>query len=167
MKVLLLVPTLLLVLVLKSHKKWITLENIKETLTARFWSQVFYATTLSFIGFNIISSLTNGYDTKQDTIMNIPIVYVYSILISPLIEELICRKFLFGWMDKKLGFVLAASLSSLMFAIPHFNLSLILGYVWLGLVWSWHYKKSGNILVTIVSHSIYNYIVILLMSMGG
>ncbi|MFS0855301.1 CPBP family intramembrane glutamic endopeptidase [Paenibacillus taichungensis] len=140
---------------------------MKDIVTLNFWRHVFYATALSFIGFNIIASLTSSNDTITQTIISLPIVYVYSILFSPLIEELICRKFMFGCLDKRFGFIIAALTSSLFFAIPHFSLSLALGYIWLGLVWSWHYKKSENILVTIVSHSIYNYITILLMSMGG
>lgn len=168
MKVLLLLPTVLLVVIIRNHRHWITHEKIKEIVTLNFWSQVFYATALSFIGFNILSSLTNGYhNATQDTILNVPIIYVYSILISPLIEELICRKLLFSWLDRRFGFIIAVVLSSLVFAIPHINPSLMLGYLWLGVVWSWHYKKSGNILITIISHAIYNYIAILIMSMGG
>ncbi|WP_411735070.1 lysostaphin resistance A-like protein [Paenibacillus sp. M2] len=166
MKVLLLLPTVLLVVIIRNHKHWVTHEKIKDIVTLNFWRHIFYATALSFIGFNVITSLTSSNDTTT-TIISLPIVYIYSILFSPLIEELICRKFMFGWLDKKLGFIVAALVSSLVFAIPHFNFSLVLGYIWLGLVWSWHYKKSENILVTIVSHSIYNYITILLMSMGG
>ncbi|WP_367399866.1 lysostaphin resistance A-like protein [Paenibacillus sp. 1781tsa1] len=167
MKVLLLLPTILLVVIIRNHKHWITHEKIKDIVTLNFWRHVFYATALSFMGFNIITSLTSSNDTTTQTIISLPIVYVYSILFSPLIEELICRKFVFGWLDKRFGFIIAALMSSLVFAIPHFSFSLALGYIWLGLVWSWHYKKSENILVTIVSHSIYNYITILLMSMGG
>lgn len=167
MKMLLLLPTVLLIAIIRSHKQWITHDQLKEISTLKFWTRVFYATALSFIGFNIITSLTTSNESAGQTMISLPIIYIYAILFSPLIEELICRKFMFGWMDKKFGFYLAALTSSLIFAIPHFNLSLVLGYVWLGLVWSWHYKKSGNILVTIASHSIYNYITILLMSMGG
>lgn len=167
MNVILFVPTVLLVLIVRNHRLWITSKEIKEILTRRFWGHVFYATTLSFIGFNILGSLTSVNGNAQETIVNVPIIYVYSILVSPIVEELICRKYLFSWLDKKFGFVIAAFLSSTMFAIPHFNVYLVLGYIWLGLVWSWHYKKSGNILVSIVSHLIYNYIAILLMSLGG
>ncbi|WP_449011690.1 CPBP family glutamic-type intramembrane protease [Paenibacillus taichungensis] len=57
-----------------------------------------------------------------------------AILISPLIEELICRKLLFSWLDRRFGFIIAVALSSLAFAIPHLNPSLMLGYLWLGIV---------------------------------
>lgn len=168
MNVLLIAPSVFIVLVLRYYHHWITEGNITELRTKKLWSQVFYTTCYSFIGFNILSSLTIKLsDTNPTQILDIPIVYVYSIIFSPLLEELICRKLLFSWLDRKFGFILAATISSLLFAILHFNLAQFFGFLWIGMVMAWSYKRSENILVPILAHATYNYITILIMSIGG
>jgi len=168
MNVLLFAPTVFIVLVLRYHSCWITEGNITELRTKKLWSQVFYTTCFSFIGFNILSSLTTqSVTTNQVQIFDVPIIYIYSIIFSPLLEELICRRLLFHRLDRRLGFILAAIISSIIFATLHFNINQFIGFLWIGVVMAWSYKRSGNILVPIVSHAVYNYITILIMSMGG
>ncbi|WP_181429818.1 CPBP family intramembrane glutamic endopeptidase [Paenibacillus illinoisensis] len=169
--VLITIPTVIIGLILYSHKRWVSTEEIREISKLHFWDQVFYATAATFIGFNLINSLTiklSGIESASSTFeFQLPIIYIYSIIFSPLVEELICRKFLFKKLDSAIGFFPAALLSSILFSVPHFDLQLTLGYIFIGMVWCFYYKRSNNILVPIVSHACFNYITILILSLKG
>ena len=131
---------------------------------------ILYSTAFAFIGFNLISSLTTRYFEMGISLqfpVNIPILYIYSITFSPIIEEYICRGYVFKKLSSKLGFTVSALLSSMVFAIPHFNPSAFLGYVFVGFVWCWYYKKSGTLIVPILSHALFNFVTILIISMKG
>ncbi|WP_124115308.1 CPBP family intramembrane glutamic endopeptidase [Paenibacillus xylanexedens] len=124
----------------------------------------------AFIGFSLINSLTSKYietATILNTPVSIPVLYIYSVTFSPMIEEYICRGLIFKRLSKKLGFTIAALVSSVAFAIPHFNPTAFIGYVFIGFVWCWYYKKSNSLLVPIISHAAFNFISILLMSLKG
>jgi hypothetical protein len=153
------------------HRQWLTKVEIEAIAKIKFWDQVFYATATTFIGFNLINSLTiksTGTEVATKVFeLDIPIIYIYSVIFSPLIEELICRKYLFKWLDAKTGFMLAALLSSIVFSIPHFDPISTPGYIFIGMVWCWYYRQTDNILVPIVSHACFNYLVILITSMKG
>jgi len=131
---------------------------------------LFYSTMFAFIGFNIVNSLTSKYfetATILDTPISVPVVYIYSVTFSPIIEEYICRGFIFKRLNHKLGFKVSALISSILFAIPHFNPAAFLGYVFIGFLWCWYYNKSNSLIVPIISHAAFNFISILIMSLKG
>uniref|UniRef100_UPI00403EF951 lysostaphin resistance A-like protein n=1 Tax=Paenibacillus sp. FSL L8-0435 TaxID=2954618 RepID=UPI00403EF951 len=99
--------------------------------------------------------------------VNIPVLYIYSVTFSPIIEEYICRGIIFKKLSSKFSFVVSALASSLVFAIPHFNLSAFIGYVFIGFIWCWYYKKCDSLLVPILSHVLFNFTTILIMSLKG
>ncbi|WP_397346211.1 lysostaphin resistance A-like protein [Paenibacillus polymyxa] len=120
------------------------------------------------MGFSALTKLSSLFIIQQPaTHLQTPIMYIYAIIFSPIVEELICRKYLFTKLHKKYNFWIASILSSVLFAIPHWNLVGFLGYVFIGVVWSHYYKKTNNILVPICSHLLFNYFVILFMSLRG
>ncbi|WP_442956227.1 lysostaphin resistance A-like protein [Paenibacillus sp. USHLN196] len=145
----------------------IELENYKHINNIE---NIFYSTCFAFIGFNIINSLTTQYFETATVIslpVNIPVLYIYSVTISPFIEECICRGIIFKKLSSRFSFGLSALVSSLVFAIPHFNLSAFIGYVFIGFIWCWYYKKSNSLLVPILSHALFNFTTILIMSLKG
>ncbi|WP_408637906.1 CPBP family intramembrane glutamic endopeptidase [Paenibacillus tianjinensis] len=94
-------------------------------------------------------------------------MYIYAVLFSPVVEELLFRKFLLIKIEKHLNWWAAASISSIIFALLHFNSIGFIGYIFIGLVWCYYYRKSDNILVPIFSHFIFNYLAILSQSIKG
>ncbi|MGG1652249.1 lysostaphin resistance A-like protein [Paenibacillus sp. NRS-1783] len=130
---------------------------------------IFNSFCFSIMGFSVLSKLSSSIITEQPTTPHIqtPIMFVYAIAFSPIFEELICRKYIFTKLHNRYNFWLSAILSSIIFAIPHFSIVNFLGYVFIGVVWSWYYKKTNNILVPICSHLLFNYFVILFMSLKG
>jgi membrane protease YdiL (CAAX protease family) len=79
-----------------------------------------------------------------------------SIIFSSCNEEIIYRKLLFGYIDKKYGFWIGSIVSSLIFAFSHYNYSAWLGYLTVGLIWCFIYKKINNLGIIIIAHVIMN-----------
>ena len=75
-----------------------------------------------------------------------------------------CRKVIQDQLDKHIKTKYSILISGFIFATLHFNLSLFVGYFFIGLVWGYYYKKTGNIFVPIFSHFLFNYFALLIQS---
>ncbi|WP_440119961.1 lysostaphin resistance A-like protein [Paenibacillus sp. QZ-Y1] len=162
-------PPILLLWFVSKNKTRIVDELIKLKRINNI-EYIFYSTSFAFIGFNIINSLTTQYFETATVISvppSIPVLYIYSVTFSPIIEEYICRGIIFKKLNSKFGFAVSALVSSIVFAIPHFNLTAFIGYVFIGFIWCWYYKKSGSLLLPILSHALFNFTTILIMSLKG
>ena len=93
-----------------------------------------------------------------------PITYIYAVFFSPIFEELICRKVIQDQLNKHIKVNYSILISGFVFAILHFNLSLFLGFMFVGVVWGHYYRKTNNIFVPIFSHFLFNYITLLIQS---
>ena len=79
-----------------------------------------------------------------------------TVVVAPLAEELVFRGILYPAV-KSAGFPrLALWGTSVLFATIHFNLSIFLPLLLLALVLAWLYEKTNNLLTTIVAHSLFN-----------
>lgn len=161
-------PTIILGLMMRYGRR-IFKEDFSQINSKLNRESIFNAFCFTIMGFSILSKLSSLVVAQQPVIPHIqtPIMYVYAIAFSPVFEELICRKYIFTKLHKRYNFWLSAILSSIVFAVPHFNAVNFIGYVFIGIVWSWYYKKTDNILVPIFSHLLFNYFVILFMSLKG
>jgi hypothetical protein len=81
---------------------------------------------------------------------------IMSVIFSSINEEVIYRKIIFGGLSKKYNFWISSIVSSLLFMICHYNYSAWLGYLVVGMVWSFAYKKINNLGIIIISHIIMN-----------
>ncbi|WP_369077332.1 CPBP family intramembrane glutamic endopeptidase [Paenibacillus elgii] len=91
-----------------------------------------------------------------------------SVIFSSVNEEIVYRKVIFGYLDKKFGFWAGAVLSSLIFALSHYNYAGWIGFLTIGLVWCWAYKRTENIAINILSHMALNLIFFIKITfMGG
>jgi len=86
-----------------------------------------------------------------------PVIEAISIVVAaPIAEELVFRRFAYGAMREKMPKIVAALISSLMFAVAHGNLlSLFFTFV-LGMLLSVSYEVSGSIVVPIIIHASFN-----------
>lgn len=120
----------------------------------------------SVYGFNPVSQ--NTQEISQ-AIKTEPILILYVVLFAPILEELVFRKAIFGYLydiidisKEKIRFILAGAISGLAFAIPHDGLSpLIIVYVVMSLVFAYLYKKTANIIAPITAHILMNLVVVL------
>src|SRR5206468_3899588 len=83
---------------------------------------------------------------------------IMSVCFSSVNEEIIYRLIIFGWLDKKYGFWIGSTVSSLIFMFSHYNYSGWFGYFLVGFAWCASYKRTGNIGINIVTHFIINLI---------
>lgn len=111
-----------------------------------------------FVAFNPISQNTNSI---VDMIHIVPLFLVATVLLGPIIEEVIFRKIIFGTLIQKYNFWFSSIISSLCFAIVHGELTHMPIYVIMGLVTSYLYYKTGRIIVPIMTHVLVNYVTVM------
>jgi len=92
--------------------------------------------------------------------MWIPTTGVYAIFFAGIAEEVIFRKIIFGWLNIRLNFWIAALISSVIFASGH-GLSIgFFGYLLVGMTFCWVYKKSGKLEAVIIAHMYINFLAV-------
>lgn len=114
---------------------------------------------------NVILELTNilnndeaaKYVTKSIMSLNPILIIFTTILIAPIVEELVFRAFIFKTISKMSNKYVGMIISSLMFGIMHGNVSQGLYAFFVGLVLSFIYDKLNNISYAIFLHSTMNF----------
>ncbi|MBX4152442.1 CPBP family intramembrane glutamic endopeptidase [Paenibacillus lautus] len=124
--------------------------------------KVFESFVVASLGFIIVTVLSDPQPNNES--IAVPILYVYAVFFSPIFEEIICRKAIQDQLNKHIKTNSSILISGFIFATLHFNLSLFVGYFFIGLVWGYYYKKTGNIFVPIFSHFLFNYFALLIQS---
>lgn len=83
------------------------------------------------------------------------------LLVGPILEELIFRKWIPNTFQDVLGRKGSVIFSNLLFSVLHFDW-FIITYFANGLIYSYFYNKSNDIKVPITMHIMYNFIVFLI-----
>jgi uncharacterized protein len=81
-----------------------------------------------------------------------PIVILISSVIGPILEEIVFRKVIFGSLHKRFNFFLSALISSVIFALAHFEPEHVLLYSAMGFTFAFLYVKTKRIIVPIFAH---------------
>jgi uncharacterized protein len=97
-------------------------------------------------------------------IESFPLVIIVSSILGPILEEIIFRKIIFGSLYKRLNFFLSALISSVIFALAHFEPEHILLYSAMGFTFAFLYVKTNRIWVPIFAHVAMNTLVVLIQS---
>ncbi|SDN50599.1 hypothetical protein SAMN04488137_4691 [Fictibacillus solisalsi] len=90
-----------------------------------------------------------------------PYFMIVTSIAGPILEEIIFRKIIFGSLYRRFNFVIAAIISSLIFAAVHFDFTHLLVYTAMGFVFAFLYVKTKRLLVPIVAHVSMNTLVML------
>jgi len=90
-----------------------------------------------------------------------PLLVIVTSIIGPILEEIIFRKIIFGSLYKKYNFVIAAIISSLLFAVVHMELEHLLLYSAMGFTFAFLYIITKRILVPIFAHVAMNTLVVM------
>ena len=93
--------------------------------------------------------------------MSVPLLILVVSVIGPILEEIVFRKIIFGTLYKRTNFIIAALISSLIFAVVHRDFSHILIYAAMGFTLSFLYVKTKRLIVPILAHVAVNSIVML------
>lgn len=97
---------------------------------------------------------------------SVPFAIFSIVIFAPILEELIFRRIIFGSLLPKTNFFVAASVSSVAFAIIHFDFTHILLYAVSGFIFAFIYYKTKRIIASITSHLLLNGFVVLFQFYG-
>lgn len=87
-------------------------------------------------------------------------MYAGIVVLAPLMEEMVFRGLLFGWLRRRRGLWLAAALAALGHALIHFNLGALPGLIALFIFLAWIYEYSQNLWVPVIIHATHNFVVL-------
>lgn len=79
-------------------------------------------------------------------------VMIGGALVAPIVEEIIFRGFIFAGLRDQFGWKKSALISSLLFAVIHFQWTAFLPILILGLIFAYLYQRSGSIWPAIFMH---------------
>lgn len=159
--------------ILLSYYYWRTKERPLIEAKADKGYQILWWGVLGFIAALAAQILANYIDTflfhsvpnsaNTTTILTIiksyPVYLLATIIVAPIMEELVFRRTIFGSLVPFTGKVGAALIASVMFAMAH-NDGHLLVYTAIGLVFCYLYQKTGRIQTSIISHMLMNAVVI-------
>ena len=83
-------------------------------------------------------------------------------LLTPIIEEAVCRGFLYQWLRTRMKIAPALVLSAVFFAIIHFDPGAMIVFIPVGLTTAIAFELSGSLISAILTHSLWNSTAILL-----
>lgn len=120
------------------------------------------ALTVSILlyGFGVDGNSANTEAIVEISRMN-PFFIIIPAIAGPIMEELIFRKIIFGYFNKKFNFAVAAIVSSLLFGLAHMEFTLLLVYVAMGFVFAFIYWKTKRIIIPILVHVSLNSIAVI------
>lgn len=129
---------------------------------------VFLALFAQGIAANIEANLF-GVDPGSKNTENIlqiiktfPASMLVSSIFGPILEEIVFRKIIFGSLYKRFSFWIAATISSVIFAMAHMEFEHILLYSAMGFTFAFLYVRTGRILVPIFAHVAMNTLVVVM-----
>lgn len=164
------ITLLIVLLLLRSEIRVHTRDaNTASISSSIFWSisgiflslfaQSFAASIEKMIGIEMGSE-----NTQQiiNLIEKAPLVILVSSLIGPILEEIVFRKIIFGTIYKRFNFFFSALISSVIFALAHFEIEHILLYSAMGFTFAFLYVKTKRIIVPMFAHVAMNTLVVIL-----
>ena len=83
------------------------------------------------------------------------------VLIVPVSEEVFFRGYMFRWLLERAGAPIGFAVSSIMFAVLHWNASGFFIYLGVGLIFAWVCRRTGGLLAPVTGHVVYNSIVMI------
>ena len=79
-----------------------------------------------------------------------------AIVLAPVAEEALFRGVLYTALRQRGYRRLAVWGNAMLFALIHFNIAAIVPLIFLALVWTWLYERTGNLLAPIAAHMTFN-----------
>ena len=137
-------------------------QGIRWTVTfIKFWPLIFIFSMLSFFFFQDYPLQSNVNQLRGDDTNQIISIIISSLIIAPIIEEIVFRKFLYTGFKSNLGIGLSAILSSFIFALIHLNIFSFIVLFIFGLFLCYCYEKYKTIYAPIWIHFMFNLFMVL------
>lgn len=77
-------------------------------------------------------------------------------LVAPVVEEIVFRGLLYGWLRPRLGAAIGIAASALLFAVAHGVLHLVPALAVQGMLLAFLYERSGSLGPAMVMHGVFN-----------
>jgi len=106
-----------------------------------------------------VSRMTEGNplpDTEAMTTTVWAVLGLSVILAAPIGEELFFRSLLFRAIQARWGLIAGMAISGLLFALVHFEISVVIPFLGIGMLFAWAYHKSGSLWTPVIAHAIFN-----------
>lgn len=94
-------------------------------------------------------------ELAQDPRKLVPSLVAFALL-APLVEELVFRGLLYGWVESRWGSMVALVVSSLAFAGAHYEPAHIVLVLPLGFLFGWLRRRTNSLVPSLVSHIVNN-----------
>lgn len=108
---------------------------------------------------SIFPSSKENYQQTIQSIISSPIVSLIDFCIfAPILEEFLMRGFILNGLSVNYGIIVALLISSILFALLHFNIAQIIPSFICGIILGLIYLYTGSILSCIFAHMGYNFI---------
>jgi uncharacterized protein len=163
--------TLVIVLLLLKREPQSQLRNAASPFRSAMWAV--FGVFLALFAQSMAASIENmlgiemgSENTEQiiNLIERFPIIILVSSVLGPILEEIVFRKVIFGSLHKRFGFFLSALISSVIFALAHFEPEHVILYSAMGFTFAFLYVKTKRIMVPIFAHVAMNTLVVLVQS---
>lgn len=123
---------------------------------------IMYGSNLIGVMITTVIGLLKGSMVENDLAdlvgsLNIPLMFVYMVVIAPIMEEYVFRKLIVE-RTVRYGQGVAVVVSGLMFGLFHGNLNQFIYASTLGMFLAFLYVKTGNLKITIALHAIVNFL---------
>lgn len=117
----------------------------------------------SLITMAILGQPTQSDHTRQivQITETAPLFLISVSIIGPILEEIVFRKIFYGGLQRKVGFLFAALISSAVFAVAHFDLRFVLVYFAIGFFLCYVYHKTRRIVVPMFMHATMNAVAVM------
>jgi len=115
------------------------------------------ATKILFPGFDPNQAQVNEFTNAVTGNARI-ISFLALVVIPPIIEEIVFRGFMFPALSGRVGYLLGALFSSLLFGFAHLQANVGVYTIVLGLLLCFMYKKTNSIIPGMALHMINNYV---------
>lgn len=108
---------------------------------------------------NLFPQSEQNYQKTIQSLMKSPVTSLLQVcIIAPVTEEILMRGFILGGLKDTYGATAALLISSLLFALLHFNMAQTLSAFVCGIILGLLYIKTKSVLCCIIAHSGYNLI---------
>lgn len=100
-----------------------------------------------------------GYQKTLETLSKAPVISLFQVcILAPIIEEILMRGYLLSGLSISYGRIIALLMSSLLFALLHFNMVQTFSAFICGIVLGLLYLKTDSLFCCILTHTGYNLI---------
>lgn len=108
---------------------------------------------------NDLSRLAEGNPLPDTEAMTDQVWFVLGLSVvfaAPLGEELFFRGLVFRAIQSRWGLLAGMVISGLLFSLVHFNVSVVLPFWGIGILFAYAYHRSGSLWTPVVAHAIFN-----------